>query len=67
MVHRESKEIKMAESFTGVMKQYFGLNGKTVSEFVRELKALSYEEKCQLREAFILAGIDCPEPTKPEN
>lgn len=55
----------MGKAFAGAMKEYFGLNGKTVAEFAKELRALSYEERQQFHEMLIGQGIECDPPMKP--
>jgi hypothetical protein len=51
------------KTFTQAMKEYFGLpNGRTISDFARELKELSTEEKKEFYELLVGAGVECSPP-----
>jgi hypothetical protein len=53
-------------SFVKAMKDYFGLlPGQTVLQFGAELKALSFEEKCEFANGLRGVGINCAEPEQP--
>lgn len=53
------------QSFAMAMKKYFGLlSGQSLSDFVLELKALSYEEKMDFAVGLRSVGFDCEDPTK---
>lgn len=49
--------------FVKAMKDYFGLlPGQTVLQFGAELKALSFEEKCDFAQGLRALAIDCANP-----
>ncbi len=55
-------------AFTARMKAYFGLReGENIMGFAQELKALSYQEKCQFHEMLVKGGEDqgCLPPANP--
>jgi hypothetical protein len=56
-------------SFTSAMKAYFGLRaGTSVSDFAKELKDLSYAEKCEFHRMLTEdAKIPCEPPMRPSN
>lgn len=53
--------------FVSALKGYFGFReGTCAADFAKEIKALSYEEKCQFYEMLTeQAGIDCDPPLAP--
>lgn len=56
----------MATSFTGAMKNFFGfLPGKGVTDFAKEIGALTYENKMEFHKMLKEQGIECDEPQKP--
>jgi hypothetical protein len=50
------------KTFSQAMKEYFGLNGKSISDFARELKELNLKEKQEFHEMLVGAGIECSPP-----
>lgn len=54
-------------SFIATMKNFFGLNGGTISSFSNELKALSHKEKLEFYAMLKDAGIECDPPAEPKS
>ncbi len=54
-------------SFVVALKNYFGhRTGMTPTDFMKEVKALSYEEKCQFHRMLVeQAKIPCDAPVAP--
>jgi len=47
-------------TFAGACKKFFGLKeGETLAEFVGELKALTAEDKEEMKVLFLTVGYDC--------
>lgn len=47
-------------TFAGACKKFFGLKqGETLQEFVAELKALTAEDKEEMKVLFLTVGYDC--------
>jgi hypothetical protein len=57
----------MTKSFTGAMKQFFGLkDGQQLKDFAAELKALTPEDKMEFHRMLNEdAGIPCDPPGTP--
>lgn len=62
-----TEEVTMPQiGFVKAMKDFFGpLPGQTLMQFGAELKALSYEEKCEFARGLRSIGIDCADPDQP--
>lgn len=54
--------IKMEKGWTATMKEFFGLNGKTLKEFSDEIKALTFEVRMEFWKMLQEAGFPCKEP-----
>lgn len=56
----------MSKSWTAAMKEFFGTLGKPLTEFAKEIKALSFKERLEFHEMLKGQGIDCDVPMNPE-
>jgi len=53
------------KSFTAAMLQFFGvLPNQSNTQFARELRSLTYEDKMEFHAALNAQGILCTEPAK---
>ncbi len=53
-------------SFTGAMKSYFGFKqDQKASEFAKELKELTYQDKLDFHKMLCEAGHPCTPPVQP--
>ena len=53
------------KGFVARMKEFFGLMpGQALTDFAKELKMLSYEEKCQFADMLNAAGMPTEQPMK---
>lgn len=51
-------------TFVAALKGYFGFKkGETASDFMRELKELTQQDKNELYDMMVVGGIDCEPPT----
>lgn len=52
------------KTWVSAMKDYFGLNGKSVTDFMKEIKALTYKDRLDFHAMLSAAGINCTPPTE---
>lgn len=56
----------MAKPFVSAMKEFFGLKeGQTLSNFMGEIKEMSYEVRMEFHGMLKDAGVDADPPIKP--